>query len=92
MCLVLLPEMEGEGKCTHVRCAQVDQRLCLVDKLQEEMGRMRSICESDKVVDQWNHAMLSQVCTYQPGTATAKAGLASDLHQDKGSNLRDTED
>lgn len=49
MCLVLLPEMEGEGKCTCVRCAQVDQRLCLVDKLQEEMSRLRSTCESDKV-------------------------------------------
>ena len=43
VCLVLLPEMEGESKHSSVRYAQVDELLCLVAKLWEEVGRPRSI-------------------------------------------------
>lgn len=44
VCL-LLPEIEGKSKHTCVRCAQVDELLSLVAKLQEEVGRLRSIWE-----------------------------------------------
>lgn len=39
-----------------------------------------------------NRARPSQECTYQPGMATTKTGLASDLHQGKRRNLRDTKE
>lgn len=51
----------------HGRCAWADGLPCLVAKLQEELGRLGSIWESEKVIDEWSHALLSQVCTCQPG-------------------------
>lgn len=55
----------------HGRCAWADGLPCLVAKLQEELGRLGSIWESEKVIDEWSHALLSQVCTCQPGIWSA---------------------
>lgn len=55
----------------HRRCAWADGLPCLVAKLQEELGRLGSIWESEKVIDEWSHALLSQVCTCQPGIWSA---------------------
>lgn len=84
--------MKDENMYMCARCAQVKELFCLVDKLQEQLGSLRSIWESEKVTDQWSCPLPSQVHTCQLGTATAETGLASDQHQDRGSSLRDTEE
>ena len=43
LCLGLLPEVEGNSKCTYGRYAQVEELLCLVAEFQEEVGRLRSV-------------------------------------------------
>lgn len=40
--------MEGDSKQACGRCDQVDDLLCMVAKLQEEVSRLRNIQESDK--------------------------------------------
>lgn len=85
----LLPEMEGVSTHTCASGAHVDELLCA--KLQEEAGRLKSIWESKKVIDQDSHALPSLLYQCQGSTATAVAGLVSDLHQDKGRNSWDTE-
>lgn len=61
-------------------------------KLQEEVERLRSIRQSERVTDEWSCALPSLICTVQPSMATTEVGPVSDLHHAKGSNLKDTEE
>ncbi|KAK4813831.1 hypothetical protein QYF61_001835 [Mycteria americana] len=47
------------GSCADscVRCDQVDDLLCMVAELQEEVERLRSIREAEKEIDWWCHAL-----------------------------------
>ncbi|KAK4831918.1 hypothetical protein QYF61_020295 [Mycteria americana] len=40
-----------------VRCDQVDDLLCMVAELREEVERLRSIREAEKEIDWWCHAL-----------------------------------
>ena len=53
----LVSEASSENACE--RCAQVEERLLLVVEFWEEVNRLRSIQESEKVIDWWNHTLLS---------------------------------
>lgn len=43
VCARIFLEMEGDSKQDCGRCDQVDELLCLVAQLQEEVGRLRSL-------------------------------------------------
>lgn len=55
-----------ESSCGHTcgGCSQEEELLCLVAELQEEVGKLRSIWESKKEVDEWSCALqfLVYVC------------------------------
>lgn len=55
--LSLVTDGSSESSC--VRCYQVDDLLSLVAESQEEVERLRSIRNSEKKVDWWNHALPS---------------------------------
>ncbi|GAB0209404.1 sodium- and chloride-dependent neutral and basic amino acid transporter B(0+)-like [Grus japonensis] len=63
-------EMERDSKHACGRCDQVDVLLCLMSELQEEMGKLRSIRQSEKEIDQWSCALPSLVQTSQLSMAT----------------------
>jgi len=42
------------------------------------------------MTDQWSHTLSSLVCTRQSIGAATEVGPVSDLHQNKGHNLKDT--
>lgn len=84
--------MEDDSKQTCGRCTQVDELLCLVAELWEEMGRLRSISESEKGIDQWSCALPSLVLTRQLSMATTEVGPVPVLCQDEGSITRSKEE
>ncbi|KAK4810652.1 hypothetical protein QYF61_007389 [Mycteria americana] len=49
--------MDGSSEDSCVRCDQVDDLLCMVAELQEEVERLRSIREAEKEIDWWCHAL-----------------------------------
>ncbi|KAJ7394967.1 hypothetical protein BTVI_159220 [Pitangus sulphuratus] len=53
--LALVPDNSVSGVC--VRCEQVNDLLCLVAGLKEEVVRLRSIRESEREVDWWSHTL-----------------------------------
>jgi len=55
--LSLVTDVSGEN--SGVRCDWVDDLLSLVAELREEVERLRSIRESEKEIDWWNHALPS---------------------------------
>ena len=83
--------MEGDSKQACGRCDQVDELLCMVAELQEEVSRLRSIRESKKEIDQWSCALPSLMHASQLRVATTEAGPGSILYQEKGSITRDRE-
>ena len=56
-CLGLLLFMHGSRVDSCVRCDQVDDLLCVVAELREEVERLRSIREAEKEIDWWCHAL-----------------------------------
>ena len=50
------------------RCAQVEELLSLVVKLWEEVSRLRSIRESEREIDLWNHSLSSLRQAHMPAT------------------------
>ncbi|KAK4813363.1 hypothetical protein QYF61_003562 [Mycteria americana] len=56
-CLGLLLFMHGSRGNSCVRCNQVDDLLCMVAELWEELERLRSIREAEKEIDWWCHAL-----------------------------------
>lgn len=67
MCL----EMDGNGT-TFGRYTQVDELFCLAAELWEKEGRLRSISESEKEIDQWRHGLtfLIHTSTFNIGTSS----------------------
>lgn len=57
LCLALAPENGMGGTC--VRCDQVNDLLCLVAELKEEVERLRSIRESEEEIDWWGQTLLN---------------------------------
>lgn len=57
LCLALVSENGMGGTC--VRCDQVNDLLCLVAELKEEVERLRSIRESEEEIDWWGQALLT---------------------------------
>ncbi|KAK4817905.1 hypothetical protein QYF61_002388 [Mycteria americana] len=56
-CLGLSLFMHGSRADSCVRCDQVDDLLCMVAELREEVERLRSIREAEKEIDCWCHAL-----------------------------------
>lgn len=56
------------------------------------MGRLRSISESEKEIDQWSYALPPLIHTSQLSMAAAEVDLVSVLCQDEGSIMRDKEE
>lgn len=83
--------MESDCKQACGRCDQIDELLCLMAELQEEVGRRRSIQESEREIDQWSHTLPSMMHRSQLSVATMEAGPGSALHQEEGSVTRDKE-
>ena len=50
-----------DGSSEHIceRCAQVEELLHLVTELWEEVSKLRSIRESERKMDYWNHTLPS---------------------------------
>ncbi|PKU29277.1 death-associated protein 1 [Limosa lapponica baueri] len=65
-------EIDDDGKHACGRCVQVDELLCLVTELQEEVGKLRSIRQSEKEIDQRSSALPSLIHTSQPSIATTE--------------------
>ncbi|KAJ7427147.1 hypothetical protein WISP_09386 [Willisornis vidua] len=55
--LELLPEDSVRSTC--IRCEQVNDLLCLVAELREEVERLRNIRESAREIDWWSHTLLT---------------------------------
>ncbi|KAK4818855.1 hypothetical protein QYF61_020074 [Mycteria americana] len=49
--------MDGSRDDSCVRCDQVDDLLCMVAELQEEVEKLRSVREAEKEIDWWCHAL-----------------------------------
>lgn len=92
MCLGSLPEMEDDSKYTCRRCTQVDKLIYLVTELWEKVGRLRSILESQKEIDQCSCVLPSLVQKSQRRMATTEVGPVSVLCQNEGSITRDKEE
>ncbi|KFW72624.1 hypothetical protein AS28_04863, partial [Pygoscelis adeliae] len=58
-CLSLSAVAEGGRDDTCVRCDQVDDLLCLVAELKEEVERLRSIWECEREIDWWSRTLPS---------------------------------
>ncbi|PKU39882.1 zinc finger and btb domain-containing protein 49-like [Limosa lapponica baueri] len=58
-CQQLLPVRDGRSGNSHVRCDHGNDLLSLVAEPREEADRLRSIRESEKEIDWWNHALPS---------------------------------
>ncbi|KAK4830603.1 hypothetical protein QYF61_012029 [Mycteria americana] len=56
-CLGLSLFRHGSRADSCVRCDQVDDLLCMVAELREEVERLRSIREAEKEIDWWCHAL-----------------------------------
>ncbi|KAK4811185.1 hypothetical protein QYF61_019816 [Mycteria americana] len=56
-CLGLSLFTDGSRADSCVRCDQVDDLLCMVAELREEVERLRSIREAEKEIDWWCHAL-----------------------------------
>jgi len=80
--------VEGDSKQACGRCDQVDELLCIVAELQEEVSRLRSIQESKKHIDQ-SCAQPPLMHANQLRVATMEAGPGSILYQERGSIRRD---
>ncbi|KAJ7413966.1 hypothetical protein WISP_87324 [Willisornis vidua] len=53
--LEVLPEDSVRSTC--IQCEQVNNLLCLVAELKEEVERLRSISESERQIDWWSHTL-----------------------------------
>ncbi|XP_074991813.1 uncharacterized protein LOC142074828 isoform X2 [Calonectris borealis] len=91
MCEGIFLEVESDCKQDCGRCDQIDELLCLVAELQEEVSRLRSIRESEKEIDQWSRTLPSMMHRSQLSVATMEAGPGSALCQEEGSVTRDKE-
>ncbi|KAK4818853.1 hypothetical protein QYF61_020072 [Mycteria americana] len=61
MCEGIFLEVDSDCKQACGGCDQIDKLLCLVAELQEEVGRLRSIRESEREVDQWSRTLPSMM-------------------------------
>lgn len=86
-----IPRGESDCKQACGRCDQIDELLCLVAELQEEVNRQRSIQESEREIDQWSCTLPSMMHRSQHSVATMEAGPGSALCQEEGSVTRDRE-
>ena len=59
VCPALMPVSDGSSGHTCGRCAQVEEQLCLVAELREEVSRLRSTRESERETDYWNRTLPS---------------------------------
>ena len=74
VCLRFLLVSEGSSENSCGRCTQVEELLSLVAELREEVYRLRSIQESEKEIDWWNHTLPSLEQKCQLGITHDKGG------------------
>ena len=89
--LALVPKGSRDNSC--LWCDQVDDLLCLVAELKEEVERLRSIRECEREIDCWSRTLSSpgssqQMEAPQEAPQEAENPLPS-CHQAEGGNLRD---
>lgn len=86
-----MPVQDGDTEHSCGRCAQVEELLRLLAELREEVGRQKSIRESENKINWWGRALLSLRQAPQPATATVQETKDSLplCHQIEGWDLKD---
>ena len=88
-CQAPMPVQAGSSEHTCGRCTQVEKILCLVTELREEVSRLRSIRESEREMDYWNHTLHSLRQAQWVGSMHDTKDSLSSLHLDENGDSGD---
>ena len=89
MCPTLIPVSDNSSEHTCGRCAQVEELLCLVTELREEVSRLRSIRERERERDYWNLTLPSLGQAQQADRTHDTEDSLSSLHLAERGDSRD---